>query len=79
LNEDYETVKLNYMQEKELHKHQKQVHQKEKKAITTQVQETKSNLKETTESWFRMREKSSEKNKEYKNRMNYLKQQEGQL
>lgn len=26
-----------------------------------------------------MREKSSEKNKEYKNRMNYLKQQEGQL
>jgi hypothetical protein len=73
LNNNYETVKLNYLEEKELHQQEMKFNNKERKVVKNNILEAKSHLKETTESWFRMREKSSEKNKEYKNRMNCLK------
>ena len=74
MNNNYETVKLNYLEEKTLHKQEKKSNNKERQAVKGHILEAKSHLKETTESWFKMREKSSEKNKEYKNRMQYLKQ-----
>lgn len=73
MNNNYETVKLNYLEEKELHQQEMKFNNKERKVVKNNILEAKSHLKETTESWFRMREKSSEKNKEYKNRMNCLK------